>query len=30
VFLFLQTDDFDADHARMSAAGVHFLEGRAT
>ena len=26
VFLFLQTDDFDADHARMSAAGVHFLE----
>jgi catechol 2,3-dioxygenase-like lactoylglutathione lyase family enzyme len=26
VFLFLQTDDFDADHARMSAAGVRFLE----
>ena len=26
VFLFLQTDDFDADHARMSAAGIRFLE----
>jgi catechol 2,3-dioxygenase-like lactoylglutathione lyase family enzyme len=26
VFLFLETDDFDADHARMSAAGVRFLE----
>jgi len=26
VFLFLQTEDFDADHARMSAAGVRFLE----
>lgn len=26
VFLFLQTDDFAADHARMSAAGVRFLE----
>ena len=26
VFLFLQTDDFDADHARISAAGVRFLE----
>jgi catechol 2,3-dioxygenase-like lactoylglutathione lyase family enzyme len=26
VFLFLQSDDFDADHARMSAAGVRFLE----
>ena len=26
VFLFLQTDDFDADHARMTAAGVRFLE----
>lgn len=26
VFLFLHTDDFDADHARMSAAGVRFLE----
>lgn len=26
VGLFLQTDDFAADHARMVAAGVHFLE----
>ena len=26
VFLFLETDEFAADHARMSAAGVHFLE----
>jgi catechol 2,3-dioxygenase-like lactoylglutathione lyase family enzyme len=26
VFLFLQTDDFAGDHARMSAAGVRFLE----
>jgi len=26
VFLFLQTDAFDADHARMTAAGVRFLE----
>ncbi|MDB5437136.1 MAG: extradiol dioxygenase [Phenylobacterium sp.] len=26
VFLFLQTDDFAADHARMQAAGVRFLE----
>ena len=26
VFLFLQTDTFDADHARMTAAGVRFLE----
>ena len=26
VFLFLETDDFDADHARMLAAGVSFLE----
>ena len=26
VMLFLQTDDFDADHARMLAAGVTFLE----
>lgn len=26
VFLFLETDDFDADHARMAAAGVRFLE----
>ena len=26
VLLFLQTDDFDGDHARMSAAGVTFLE----
>ena len=26
VFLFLQTDDFAADHARMSAAGVRFIE----
>jgi catechol 2,3-dioxygenase-like lactoylglutathione lyase family enzyme len=26
VWLFLHTDDFAADHARMSAAGVHFLE----
>jgi catechol 2,3-dioxygenase-like lactoylglutathione lyase family enzyme len=26
VFLFLETDDFAADHTRMSAAGVRFLE----
>jgi catechol 2,3-dioxygenase-like lactoylglutathione lyase family enzyme len=26
VFLFLETDDFDRDHARMTAAGVAFLE----
>ncbi len=26
VFLFLQTDDFARDHARMQAAGVEFLE----
>ena len=26
VWLFLHTDTFDADHARMSAAGVTFLE----
>lgn len=26
VSLFLTTDDFAADHARMTAAGVHFLE----
>ncbi|HYD98861.1 MAG TPA: VOC family protein [Alphaproteobacteria bacterium] len=26
VFLFLRTDDFDRDHARMLAAGVAFLE----
>jgi catechol 2,3-dioxygenase-like lactoylglutathione lyase family enzyme len=26
VFLFLHTDDFAADHARMTAAGVHFVE----
>lgn len=26
VFLFLETDDFDCDHARMAAAGVRFLE----
>lgn len=26
VWLFLHTDDFDADHARLSAAGVRFLE----
>jgi len=26
VWLFLHTNDFAADHARMSAAGVHFLE----
>lgn len=26
VFLFLETDDFDADHARLTAAGVRFLE----
>jgi catechol 2,3-dioxygenase-like lactoylglutathione lyase family enzyme len=26
VMLFLQTDDFDRDHARMQANGVHFLE----
>jgi catechol 2,3-dioxygenase-like lactoylglutathione lyase family enzyme len=26
VFLFLETDDFAADHARMTTAGVRFLE----
>lgn len=26
VFLFLHTDDFERDHARMTAAGVRFLE----
>ena len=26
VFLFLQTDDFERDHARMTAAGVRFRE----
>jgi catechol 2,3-dioxygenase-like lactoylglutathione lyase family enzyme len=26
VFMFLETDDFARDHARMAAAGVHFLE----
>jgi catechol 2,3-dioxygenase-like lactoylglutathione lyase family enzyme len=26
VFLFLETNDFAADHARMQEAGVHFLE----
>jgi len=26
VFLFLETDDFDRDHARMIAAGVRFTE----
>jgi catechol 2,3-dioxygenase-like lactoylglutathione lyase family enzyme len=26
VFLFMETDDFAADHGRMSAAGVRFLE----
>jgi predicted enzyme related to lactoylglutathione lyase len=26
VFLFLQTDDFARDHAKMAAAGVRFLE----
>jgi catechol 2,3-dioxygenase-like lactoylglutathione lyase family enzyme len=26
VFLFLQTDDFERDHARMTAAGVRFVE----
>ncbi len=26
VMLFLETDDFAADHRRMAAAGVHFLE----
>jgi catechol 2,3-dioxygenase-like lactoylglutathione lyase family enzyme len=26
VFLFLDTDDFDRDHARMRAAGVRFIE----
>ncbi|ORE92319.1 VOC family protein [Aurantimonas sp. 22II-16-19i] len=26
VFLFLETEDFARDHARMMAAGVHFLE----
>jgi uncharacterized glyoxalase superfamily protein PhnB len=26
VFLFLDSDDFDRDHARMEAAGVTFVE----
>ncbi|MDP3735867.1 MAG: VOC family protein [Hyphomonadaceae bacterium] len=26
VFLFLETDDFDRDHAAMTSKGVHFLE----
>jgi predicted enzyme related to lactoylglutathione lyase len=26
VWLFLHTDDFEGDHARMTAAGVRFLE----
>lgn len=26
VFLFLETDDFDRDHARLAAAGVTFIE----
>lgn len=26
VFLFLETDDFERDYARMIAAGVHFIE----
>ncbi|MDA9432093.1 VOC family protein [Bradyrhizobium sp. CCBAU 51627] len=26
VFLFLETVDFERDHARMTAAGVHFVE----
>ena len=26
MFLFLKTDDFDADHERFTAAGVPFLE----
>ncbi|WP_407185968.1 VOC family protein [Bradyrhizobium centrosematis] len=26
VFLFLETDDFERDHARMMAAGVRFIE----
>jgi catechol 2,3-dioxygenase-like lactoylglutathione lyase family enzyme len=26
VFLFLKTEDFDADHERLTAAGVRFLE----
>jgi catechol 2,3-dioxygenase-like lactoylglutathione lyase family enzyme len=26
VFMFLETEDFDADHRRMSEAGVRFLE----
>lgn len=26
VWLFLHTDDFAGDHARMTAAGIHFLE----
>ncbi|NRB04403.1 MAG: VOC family protein [Rhodobacteraceae bacterium] len=30
VFLFLHTDDFDADHARMQAAGVTFEEAPRT
>jgi catechol 2,3-dioxygenase-like lactoylglutathione lyase family enzyme len=27
VFLFLETDNFDRDHARMTAAGVRFVRG---
>ena len=27
VWLFLETDDFEADHARMTAAGVRFTDG---
>jgi catechol 2,3-dioxygenase-like lactoylglutathione lyase family enzyme len=27
VFLFLETDDFERDHARMTASGVRFVEG---
>ena len=27
VFLFLETDDFERDHARMTAAGVRFVQG---
>ncbi|MGD9799436.1 MAG: VOC family protein [Parvularculaceae bacterium] len=30
VFLFLETDDFDRDHARMRASGVAFLEAPRT
>ena len=27
VFLFLETDSFERDHARMTASGVRFVEG---